>query len=113
MRAFIAAALVAASSPALAATIGPTDAGKYVGQTVTVEGVASVYTPASGVTFVDLGGSGRNAPFTGFIPKAQTGKFPTVHSLSGKTVDVTGTVQMYQGKPEIVLTDPDQLKSVP
>jgi hypothetical protein len=77
----LAAAFVAASTPAFALTVSTADASRYVGQTVTVEGTASVYASAGGTIFVDLGGSGRSSPFTGVIFKDAAGKFPNGNSL--------------------------------
>ena len=39
------------------------------------------------------------------------GKFPDVGSLSGKVVEVTGSVRLYKGKPEIILRRADQIKA--
>jgi DNA/RNA endonuclease YhcR with UshA esterase domain len=33
-----------------------------------------------------------------------------VDSLAGKTVDITGQIKDYRGRPEIILDDPEQLK---
>lgn len=111
--ALFAAALLAAApfgAPAArAATVAPAEAGHYAGRKITVEGVANVTTTRSGVVFVDLGGVGRGAPFTGFIAKENAARFPDVGRYSGKTVDITGTVQTFRGRPEIVLTDPGQI----
>jgi DNA/RNA endonuclease YhcR with UshA esterase domain len=37
------------------------------------------------------------------------GKFPDAAAWNGKTVDVTGTIQIYQGKPEIIVNSPSQV----
>jgi DNA/RNA endonuclease YhcR with UshA esterase domain len=103
------ASLLLCAAPAWAAPISPTDAKNYVGKSVTVEGIASVHTTGSGMTFIDLGGKGKGAPFTGVIFKDQASVFSNVSSYEGKTVDVTGTVKLYDGSPEIVLDKPDQL----
>jgi hypothetical protein len=71
--------------------------------------MASVHTIASGMTFIDLGGKGRGAPFTGVIMKDEAGKFSDVQRYDGKTVDVTGTIKMFKGSPEIVLESPSQI----
>jgi DNA/RNA endonuclease YhcR with UshA esterase domain len=103
---------VAAAVSAYAQTLQPTDAKTHVGQTVTVEGaVANVHTVASGVTFIDMGGHYPDNVFTAVILPGDAGKFPDVNSLIGKTVAVTGAVRLYQGKPEILLTDAAQLKA--
>ncbi len=97
------------ATPALAAPIAPTDAKNFVGKPVTVEGVASVHTIASGMTFIDLGGRGKGAPFTGVIFKDQTAAFSKLDSFDGKTVDISGTVTLFDGSLQIVLEKPDQI----
>lgn len=109
MKILIAISLLTFATPVLAAALTPQEAASHIGQSATVEGVASVYTSKSGVTFVDLGGSGRDAPFTGVIFKEYTAKFPGVTAVSGKVVDLKGTIKEYRGKPEIILERPNQL----
>ena len=65
----------------------------------------------SGVTFLDLGGRYPNEAFMAVIFSGDAGKFPNVHALEGKTVDITGPVRLYKGKPEIILRDAGQLKA--
>jgi len=98
---------------AKAETIQPGDAAKYVGKSVTVEGpVSDVHHTASGkATFVDMGGSYPNKVFTGVLFSDDAAKFPDIDSLAGKTIDITGVIKLYQGRPEIILNDPDQIKS--
>jgi DNA/RNA endonuclease YhcR with UshA esterase domain len=105
-----------AVTPALAQTATPTvtpaDAKAHVGQTVTVEGaVSDVHTVGTGVTFIDLGGRYPDNAFTAVIFAADAGKFPNVSALNGKTVDITGPVQLYKGTPEILLNDAAQIKA--
>ncbi len=103
--------LFLACAPALAETVSVADVGTHVGQTVTVEGVVSgVYTAPSGVTFINMGGSYPNNLFTGVILKDDAAKVGDVSGLTGKTVDITGTIKEYKGKPEIVVKSPDQIK---
>jgi DNA/RNA endonuclease YhcR with UshA esterase domain len=33
-----------------------------------------------------------------------------VSGLAGKTVDITGTIQVYQGKPEVIVTSRAQIR---
>jgi DNA/RNA endonuclease YhcR with UshA esterase domain len=99
-------------SPARAETIAPADAKTHVGQTVTVEGtVSDVHTVASGVTFIDMGGRYPDNAFTAVIFAADAGKFPNISALEGKTVDITGPVQIYKGTPEILVKDAAQIKT--
>jgi len=101
------------AGPAFAQMIGPAAARDHVGETVTVQGaVEEVYTAArSGVTFLDLGGRYPNETFTGVIFAGDAGAFPNVHALEGKTVDISGRVQLYHGRPEIILRDAKQIKA--
>jgi DNA/RNA endonuclease YhcR with UshA esterase domain len=99
-----------AQSPA--PTISPTEAQSHAGQSVTVEGtVSNVHKIPNGITFIDMGGKFPENTFTAVILAADAAKFPEMTSLNGKTVDVTGEVRLYKGKPEILLKDPAQIKA--
>jgi DNA/RNA endonuclease YhcR with UshA esterase domain len=90
----------------------PADAKTHVGQTVTVEGaVSDVNTVRTGVTFIDLGGKFPDNAFTAVILSDDAGKFPNVAALNGKTVEITGKVVLYKGKPQVVLNDAAQIKA--
>jgi DNA/RNA endonuclease YhcR with UshA esterase domain len=103
---------VVTAGSARAQTVQPADAKAHVGQTVTVEGVVSnVHKISSGVTFIDMGGRFPDNVFTAVILSADAKKFPDVSSLNGKTVDITGAVQLYKGKAEILLTEAAQIKA--
>jgi DNA/RNA endonuclease YhcR with UshA esterase domain len=98
--------------PVYAQTIGPAETKAYVGKPVTVEAaITDVHTARSGATFIDMGGEFPDNEFVAVIFADDAAKFPNASSLEGKTVTITGTVQMYQGKPEIVLKSASQLKT--
>jgi DNA/RNA endonuclease YhcR with UshA esterase domain len=107
--------LVAGAAPVLAQVpaIAPGAAKSHIGEQVTVEGVVSeVHHAASGrATFIDMGGRYPNNAFAAVIFESDAGKFPNVDALDGKTVDVSGRIQLYRGKPEIILNDPGQIKA--
>ena len=75
-----------------------------MGRTLTPRGGKSQWQ-----VILDLGGSGRDAPFTGVIFKDDAVKFPSVSVLSGKVVDIRGRIKEYRGKPEIILNNAGQL----
>jgi DNA/RNA endonuclease YhcR with UshA esterase domain len=106
-------ALAAAPSLAQTQMIAAADAKAHVGQTLTVEGVVSeVHTAASGrATFIDFGGRYPNNTFTAVIFSRDVTKFSNVDALNGKTVDITGPVRVHNGRPEIILNDPGQIKA--
>jgi RecJ-like exonuclease len=114
MKAFVLALLLALTvAPVLAdAVISPKEVPQHVGQVVTVEGVVGeIHHAQSGkVIFIDIGGRYPNNAFAAVIFKDDFNKFPNVDSLAGKTVDITGRIKEYQGRVEIVLDDPAQLK---
>jgi hypothetical protein len=100
--------------PTLAAPLAPEDAMGHVGETATVCGVvgSSEYEANAEAqpTILDLGKPSPNALFTAVIYGDHRAKFRTPEtSLRGKRICVTGEISDYQGKPEIILTEPSQL----
>src|SRR5579862_6723791 len=61
----------------------PAEAADHAGQTITVEGVASIYKARDGTVFVDLGGQGRNSPFAGVVFVQNVAAFANVYSYDG------------------------------
>jgi DNA/RNA endonuclease YhcR with UshA esterase domain len=99
-------------SPALAQTVPPQEAQVHVGETVIVRGkVDEVHTSGKNNTFLSFGGYYPHQAFTAFIPARNAAMFPNVHDLQGKSVEVSGAIKDYKGKPEIVLESPSQLKA--
>jgi len=93
--------------------LSPEQAASHIGETATVCGmVASADYEAneqSQPTLLDLGKPHPNAIFT-VIYGENRAKFGTPETLLlGKRICVTGQISDYQGKPEIVLGDPNQL----
>lgn len=67
---------------------------------------------ASQITFLNLGGEYPNQKLSIVIKGKDRSKFPVAPELAfkDKTICVTGIISDYNGKPEIVVTDPDQIK---
>jgi|SRR5271165_1268253 len=93
--------------------IPDTQASQYIGQNVTVEGVVTaVSTSRKGNAFINFGGVYPNQTFTGWIPTGSPlASFDSLKLLRGKKVKITGTIELYQGKPEIKIMSKDQLVS--
>jgi len=89
--------------------VTPEEAAQHEGKVVTVKGkVDGQRTAASGTTFLNFGGRHPNQIFS---CRAYTDKFPEgVPACEGKTVEVTGKIKMYEGKPSIDLSGPDKIK---
>jgi hypothetical protein len=73
--------------------------------------VFAVYTSKNGNTFLNFGAKYPNQTFTGYIPAGSelTGDRWTV-TLQGKVIGITGTVELYKGKPEIKVLSMSQIK---
>lgn len=91
--------------------ISPQDAYSNVGALTTVQGVVSqVSTTNSGTTFINFGGQYPNHVFYGIIFRNDADQFAGAHRLEGRTVLIHGTIDLYKGKPQIILRDPDQIR---
>lgn len=106
---------LATSLPAnAAAPLSAQEAGKHIGEIRTVCGeVASAKYAARSrrqPTFFDLERPYPNQAFAIIIWGADRAKFemPEVRLL-GKQVCATGPIEIYRGKPEIIVADPAQL----
>jgi TonB family protein len=93
-------------------TIPPAEAARHVGQEVIVQGtVSQIATTVSLTTHINFGGLYPNHVFTATILKASQSLFTGVRGrLEGKVAQVQGTVRLYRGKPEIVISEPGQLR---
>ena len=91
--------------------IKDSEAIQYVGKEVEVRGrVASVTTSPLGTTFINFGGEYPNQKFAGFIaagsPMATDQRLTMIQ---GKTIGITGTIRIRDGKPEIEIVSADQI----
>ncbi|MEM7145981.1 MAG: hypothetical protein AAF591_12660 [Verrucomicrobiota bacterium] len=82
------------------------------GQTVKVTGkVTKTGKSGSGHNFLNF----ENSKFVGFTPSADLTNFPEGHpadTFQDKLVEITGPIELYQDKPEIVIKSPDQIKII-
>jgi DNA/RNA endonuclease YhcR with UshA esterase domain len=94
----------------LAEDITPDDAAKHVGEVVTVRGtVVQVFLSKGGNAYLNFGAAFPNQTFSADVLAKQTpqllaGGSDWLTVFEGKAVVVTGKIQMYKGKPEIVIT---------
>ena len=111
----------AGDSPAGAATSGRASAGAGTSTAAATDGKTTtvcdkVYSTklleSSGMVFLNLGGDYPNQKLSVVIKGKNRDKFsvsPEV-AFKDKTICVTGVIVDYNGKPEIVVTDPEQIK---
>jgi hypothetical protein len=103
--------LLLVAAPAFAADIAAKDAAAHIGQLATVVGVVdNVHQSRSNMIFIDIGGAYPNNAFSAVVLAKDVGKFPNLLPLKGKRVGISGKIEIYRNKPEIVLQRADQLK---
>ena len=64
---------------------------------------------SKGNILLDMGGKYPNQAFTVFIPSASAAQFSNPQQYEGKTVAVSGKIELYKGKPEILVTNVSQI----
>jgi hypothetical protein len=110
--------LVGWAAAGQAEPLAPDEAAKHAGETATVCGLVAGAKFAAqvrgGTTFLDFGKPYPNSTFTALIFASDRAKFGAPEkTVQGKDFCVTGKIEMYQGKPQIVLKDPQQLAEKP
>jgi hypothetical protein len=104
----------ASSSSGSAACVDIRNAATLEGKRGCVGGlILRVYTARSGNSFLDFCQDYRTCPFTSVIFSKDQAKFGDLASLQGKRVEIQGDVVAYQGRAEIILHDPQQVRSGP
>lgn len=89
-------------------------AASMVGKDGCISGlIRRVYTAASGNTFLDFCPDYRTCPFTSVIFAADKTRFGDVGSLEGTHVELRGRIVSYEGRAEIVVHEPRQIRSTP
>jgi len=103
-------AVAGAAAPVSIGTIDYTEAPAHVGDYASVRGtLVEAYTSASGTVFLDFCKSYKTCPFSGVIFADDAKKFGDLSRYAGSIITLTGKISSYQGKAEIVLSDPSQL----
>jgi DNA/RNA endonuclease YhcR with UshA esterase domain len=109
-----AAALLLRPTRLPAAELPAAEAGDHIGERTTVCGMVATARYAEAIvgrpTFLDFEKPYPNGVFVAVIWGDNRAAFDTPEkTLVGKRVCVIGVVRRYRGRPEIVLTSPDQL----
>ena len=90
------------------------NAGPLVGNRGCIAGlVLRVYSARTGNTFLDFCQDFRTCPFSSVIFASDKDRFGDLASLQGKRVEIRGDVISYQGHSEIIIRDPQQVRSAP
>lgn len=98
------------AAPAPAGIIDYTDAPQHIGSYASVRGVlVDAYATQSGTVFLDFCKNYKSCPFSGVIFADDVKKFGDLSRYVGQAITLTGTIASYEGKAEIILTEPSQL----
>ncbi|HEX9110378.1 MAG TPA: hypothetical protein VF845_02790 [Terriglobales bacterium] len=105
------AAAVFTTSHALAADCVPfSEARRHLGKTQCVIGtVVHVKEGSNGVTFLDFCENYETCPFTVVVFQGDLRRVGDVRQLTGRAIEIKGTVEEYDGRAEIILRHPQQL----
>lgn len=105
-------AAASAAAPISIGTIDYTEAKNHIGETASVRGtLVKAHTSSSGTVFLDFCANYKTCPFSGVIFADDASKFTNLESMTGSTITLTGKISSYQGKAEIILSDPGQLST--
>ena len=89
--------------------VSPSEVAAQVGKVVTVRGrVEGQKTSKSGHTYLNFGGRYPNHVFSCYLSAKNF--LEPIPSFEGKEVEVTGTVTMYQDKPQIEVSTLSQIR---
>jgi hypothetical protein len=88
------------------------DAGSHIGQEACVSGrVQRVFASRASNTFLDFCADYRDCPFTSVIFASDREKFGDLQTLRGRQVEIRGSVTLYNGRAEIIIHGPDQIRT--
>src|ERR1017187_10508918 len=91
-------------------TISAADAGNYIGKNVKVCSEVNGVKQLTSVSFLDLGANYPNNPLTIVVFARDMEKFTSgLEIYDHKKICVTGTIREYKGKPEIIITSPQEI----
>jgi DNA/RNA endonuclease YhcR with UshA esterase domain len=110
LTAFLGALVAQSSKPATLPRLAPSEAKDYVGKFVVVTGEVMQVRTTDRVTHINLGKPYPYHDFTAVVFASRSNLFPELDKLPGKVVEVSGRVEEYSGKPQIVLQAKTQLK---
>jgi DNA/RNA endonuclease YhcR with UshA esterase domain len=89
------------------------EAKNHKGQYATVKGtVSDVLVSETGKVFFYLDGKYPNHLFTAVINKDDVPKFAEVNEYIDLALEITGVIKIHEGKPEIILKSPKQIRIV-
>jgi DNA/RNA endonuclease YhcR with UshA esterase domain len=88
------------------------EAKKHIGEEAVVSGTVAEVNRAASLVRLNFEKPYPNNVFAAVIFNRNTNAFPEVDKLKGKSVEVSGKVADYHGRPEIVVNSANQVKVI-
>jgi micrococcal nuclease len=87
------------------------NAGNYMGETKTIQGkVVDVYKSQTDTIFLNFEKKYPTQCFTAVIFKSYINEFLDYENYNGKIIKISGKIEEYNGKPEIILKEKEQIE---
>jgi DNA/RNA endonuclease YhcR with UshA esterase domain len=93
-------------------TIKASEAKEYIGTNVVVTGKIAEVNKVERLVRLNFDKPFPKQPLTGVVFSTKTNLFPDLDTLKGKSVELSGKITDYHGRPQIVLERTNQLKVV-
>lgn len=105
--------LLAVSARAEDKRIGAAEAVDHYDKKMTVTGTVAQVTIREKLVYLNLDKPFPQTPLAGVIFARSTNAFGDLSALKGKQVELTGKIEEFKERPQIVLTSTNQLKVLP
>ena len=92
--------------------IGAAEASKFYDEDMTVTGKVAQVSIRPTVAFLNLDQAGPTSPFTAVIFQDNLAAFGDLQKFKDRSVEISGTITEYHGKPEVILGSTNQIKVV-
>jgi hypothetical protein len=90
------------------------EAQSRAGESTCVSGrIVRAFTSRGGNSFLDFCPDYHNCPFGAVIFSPDRNKFGDLDTLAGRRVEIQGSITVYQGRAEIIVHGPQQIKVLP
>ena len=90
--------------------IGAAETRNYDDETMVVAGKVVQVSVRPTITMLDIDKPYPNSPFTAVIFPENVGEFGALQKLKNQSVEISGIITEFRGKPEIILESPNQVK---
>lgn len=87
------------------------EAPDHIGEHVVISGlVDNVFISNKGTNFLNFCQNYKTCQFSAVIFNSDVYKFSNVRAYEGRIVEISGTITTYQGRAQIIIKDPSQIK---